>query len=310
MGSVLAFDAAQMSFRDYLRAFFTARKQTSGLLYCWFAGRHALFPALLAKWWRKPFVIVAGGWDVANVPEIHYGLMRPGWKKQAARWILRAAHRLLAVSDSNYREILDNTGIPAEKISVIPHGFEIPSQKISLDEKDGSILSVGEVTQSNLKRKGIEVFVRSARFIPERTFYLAGRVTQEAREFLKREAPSNLIICDYVGQEELNRLFRKASVYVQVSYHEAFGCAVAEAMSYGCVPVVTNQYALPEVVGTACGVYVPYGDARKTAEGIRQALQVLPTLSECAQERVTRLFPLEARRQALIKLLQEIVDEY
>lgn len=29
----------------------------------------------------------------------------------------------------------------------------------------------------------------------------------------------------------------------------AFGVSVVEAMSYGCIPVVFNAYALPEIVG-------------------------------------------------------------
>lgn len=307
-GEVLDFDAARMGIQDYLRAFFLARKARSHILYCWFAGRHAVFPAFLARLWGTRFVIVGGGWDVAKVPEIGYGLMRTGWKKPLAQWILRSAHRVLSVSDSNHRELLEHTGIGPEKLRVIVHGVEVPNGKIAINKKEDLVLTVGEVTISNLKRKGIETFIKSARLLPDKQFYLVGLIKNEARPFLKAHASSNLTITDYLSPSDLNRLFARASVYVQVSYHEAFGSAVAEAMAYGCVPVVTRQYALPEVVGP-CGIYVPYGDPEKTAEGIRQAFRSLPTLSRCAQERVARLFPLEARREALVKLFKEVADE-
>ena len=41
-------------------------------------------------------------------------------------------------------------------------------------------------------------------------------------------------------ESELTTLYAEDSVYVQPSLHEGFGLSVAEAMSAGCVPVVTS----------------------------------------------------------------------
>ena len=64
----------------------------------------------------------------------------------------------------------------------------------------------------------------------------------------------------WLSDEELQDLYRRASVYVQASRHEGFGLAVAEAMLAGCVPVVMNVTAMPEVVGDA-GVLIDSQDA-------------------------------------------------
>jgi len=61
LGSVLQFDADRMGLRDYKRAIRAVREEETSILYCWFAGRHALFAAILSKIWRKVFVIVGGG---------------------------------------------------------------------------------------------------------------------------------------------------------------------------------------------------------------------------------------------------------
>ena len=308
LGDVEVFDAAQMNVGRYVQALWSARTKSTGLLYCWFAGRHALFPAAVAKLWHKPLVIVAGGWDVASVPEIQYGLMRGGLKKVLAQWILKSAALILAVSESNLKEILENTGVNPKHVKLIPHGVEIPETVVLPEAKEELVISVGEVTKANLARKGIETFVETARLMPEKRFCLVGRITKDGKKFLRDRAPSNLVTPGYIRREELNQLFRKSAVYVQVSYHEAFGSALAEAMAYGCVPVVTDRFALPEVAGT-CGIYVPYGDAQKTAEGIRKAFEDLARLSRAAQERVARFFPSEARRERLIQLLQKLDDD-
>ena len=43
------------------------------------------------------------------------------------------------------------------------------------------------------------------------------------------------------GQEEIENWFRRASVYLSTQPTEAFGIAVAEAMSFGCVPIVPRS---------------------------------------------------------------------
>jgi glycosyltransferase involved in cell wall biosynthesis len=117
-------------------------------------------------------------------------------------------------------------------------------------------------------------------------------------------AGENVEFTGWLSDEELHERYRRASVYVQASRHEGFGLAVAEAMLAGCVPVVTNVTAMPEVVGDA-GVTISSQKPEEVAEGVRRALELVPDGGRRARERVLTEFPLERRRDALLRVVEE-----
>jgi glycosyltransferase involved in cell wall biosynthesis len=93
-------------------------------------------------------------------------------------------------------------------------------------------------------------------------------------------------------------------VYVQASRHEGFGLAVAEAMLAGCVPVVMNVTAMPEVVGDA-GVLIESQRPEDVAAGIRRALELGPDANPAARERILTAFPMERRREGILRVVDE-----
>ena len=50
----------------------------SDVVFGWFASWHTFWPVTLAWLMRKPSVVVIGGYDTANMPEIRYGLQGRG----------------------------------------------------------------------------------------------------------------------------------------------------------------------------------------------------------------------------------------
>ena len=68
----------------------------------------------------------------------------------------------------------------------------------------------------------------------------------------------------HVRDEELPALYRLASALVYPSLYEGFGLPPLEAMACGCVVVVANTSAIPEVCGDA-GLYVDPLDAEALA---------------------------------------------
>jgi len=170
--------------------------------------------------------------------------------------------------------------------------------------KEDLVVSVGNVKTENLRRKGMETFVRSAAEVPDVPFVLAGGHKPDAIAALRKIAPSNVSFPGHLSDGDLLDLLARAKVYVQASYNEGFGLAVAEAMASECVPVVTRAGSLPEVVGDT-GFYVTVDDAKETGGAIREALA--SGRGAAARERVAAEFPASRRRARLLEIVEELM---
>ena len=268
------------------------------LSYSWFGLGYAARAVLVGKLLRRPSVVVAGGWDVASMPEIGYGAVRSRRGRVRARLVLRRADVLITFSDWSHDRIRALSGREA---TVVYLGVD--SERFRPHEpKQELVVSVGNVTRENLKRKGMETFVRAAALVPDVPFILVGAHADAAADELRQIATPNVSIPGRLSDESLSGLLGRAKVYVQTSYTEGFGLAVAEAMAAGCVPVVTRSGALPEVVGHA-GFYVRFGDPQSTAGAIRDALA--SSQGAAARQRIRTLFSLARRRERLLEIVNE-----
>jgi glycosyltransferase involved in cell wall biosynthesis len=274
------------------------------LVFGWFASWHTFFPITLAWLLRKPSVMVIGGFDVANMPDIGYGHQQGGLRKHASRWIFRRARRLITFSNYSLEEIARNTPIPPSRVEVVHLGVPDPFGALPSEPKEPTALTVGAIDRTTLHQKGQLPFVEAAGQLPGIRFVMAGRWLDDAVEELRRRAAPNVEFSGWLSDEELLDTYRRAAVYVQASRHEGFGLAVAEAMLAGCVPVVMNVTAMPEVVGDA-GVLIGSQRAEEVAEGVRRALAFGPGASAAARERILTAFPMERRREGILRVTEE-----
>ena len=278
------------------------------LVFGWFASWHTFFPITLAWLLRKPSVLIIGGFDTANMPDIGYGYQQGGLRRWASRWIMRRAGRLVTNSRYSLSEIERNTPIPPARVKVVHHGVPDPfGDALAPSEKERMALTVGAIDRTTLVQKGQLPFVQAARELPDVSFVFAGKWLDDAVEELKAAAPDNVELTGWLSDEELQARFRKASVYVQASRHEGFGLAVAEAMLAGCVPVVMDVTAMPEVVGDA-GVLISSQDADAVAAGVRHALELGPEGGHRARERILSEFPMERRREGILDVVEDALQ--
>lgn len=278
--------------------------RTSDLVFGWFASWHTFWPVTLAWILRRPSVLVIGGYDTADLPEIPYGIQSRPVMGRVSRWVMRRATRLLANSAYSRAEAQRNAGIDPERVTVVHHGVPDPFGELPAGERERMVLTVGIVDRRNVARKGLGAFVQAARLLPDVRFVLAGRWDDAAADELRASASDNVTLTGWVEEEVLNRYYRSAAVYVQASAHEGFGLSVAEGMLAGCIPVTTRVGALPEVVGDV-GIQVDDQEPGALAVAIAQALERGHDERAAARERVLRCFPLELRRDGVQALVRE-----
>lgn len=276
----------------------------SDVIFIWFAGFPAFFSILFAKVLGKKVIVVAGGNDAACVPEIGYGAFTSWWRGKIVKFVFNNANIVLAVSNNTKREVLLRS--TPKKIAVVYNGINI-KKFTPLGKKENIILTVRGVNARNLKRKGIEFFIKVAEQMPQVNFILVGKSVDDETIYLKSIASKNVDFTGYVPFEKLLEYYRKSKVYAQFSRHEGFGVALAEAMACECVPVVTNLAALPEVVGD-CGFYASSNDPISVAGVIKRALEANQVLGRRARERVVRLFSVEDREKRLVYYISELVE--
>ncbi len=157
-------------------------------------------------------------------------------------------------------------------------------------------------------QKGHQPFVEAARHLPDVRFVFVGKAHDDAIEQLRGLAPPNVEFTGWLSDEDLEDIYRRASVYVQASRHEGFGLAVAEAMLAGCVPVVMDVTAMPEVVDGA-GVLISSQEPEAVAAGVREALALGPEAHGRARDRILDAFPMQIRRDGILTVVGEALGE-
>jgi glycosyltransferase involved in cell wall biosynthesis len=245
---------------------------------------------------------MAEGWDVVCMPEIGYGAVtnKKGIKK--AKYALKHATCVIAVSQALKKDALK---LVDRDIKLIYHGLDSEKFRPKGEKKDIAI-TVGVVRQDTLLRKGLKAFVESAKYLPDVEFLMIGKAKDDSTEHLRSIATPNVKFLGFVPDEDLLEYYQKAKVYVQVSAHEGFGISMTEAMLCECTPVVTNAGAIPEVVGDA-GLYVPLEDPKATADAIKKALT--SNKGKDARKRIIKNFSMEKREKELNGLVWEVLGK-
>jgi glycosyltransferase involved in cell wall biosynthesis len=282
-----------------------------GVVWCdatfsWFGKLHAFFAVLFSKIFHKKSVVIAGGDDVAKLPENGYGIFSFWWKRWCPVYIFTHAESILSVSKSTTDECVRNARAQKDKVRLLYHGFDSEKFKpVESIQKEPIVITIGRVSAGNIRKKGLELFVQSAQFLPETKFFLVGPWDDGVIDYLKKLASANVMFTGGLYDRDLVNLCSRAKVYVQVSYHESFGCSIAEAMLCECIPVVSKKAAIPEVTGD-CGIYVDELTPKEVANKIREALGLPAEFGRKARDRIVTLFPLEKRREKLFNAVDSL----
>ena len=111
---------------------------------------------------------------------------------------------------------------------------------VNISEKEDFVLTFGRINVY----KNLEIVLKTAEKLREIKFVIAGAVYKGDESYvrmLKKNVPRNVKIVENPDEIEKKKLFMKAKVYFHTNKKEHYGVTVAEAISFGCVPVVPES---------------------------------------------------------------------
>jgi glycosyltransferase involved in cell wall biosynthesis len=177
--------------------------------------------------------------------------------------VVRAADRVIAVSEFTKRELVDVIGVREERVRVVPNGVGKPFVADGERAQGDYVLAVGTVEpRKNLPRlaeaarvAGVELRIAGARGWGD------VRVDGDGVRFL-----------GFVPDDELAALYRGALCVAYPSLYEGFGIPVLEALACG-APVVTSTATAMAEVADGAAVLVDPTDSVAIAAGIEEAIR-------------------------------------
>jgi glycosyltransferase involved in cell wall biosynthesis len=273
------------------------------LIFGWFIHPITSIATILGAITNTPSVLIAGGYDVARVPEIDYGQTLNPAINILTKLSIYLSDAVLAVSDhtrAETQQICSRANVKTIYVGAIDTD-RFNSNNV---KNEGLIITTGTITKSTLYKKGLLPFAQASAIDSDNEYVIIGKKeNQSAVKKLCHVGGDNLSLPGYVSDERLLDYYKRANIYVQASKHESFGVALAEAMSCKCIPVVSQNGALPEVVGDT-GIYLDDISPKNILDAITKAKDKEGIK---ARNRITNKFHILNREKELLKEIDKYV---
>lgn len=188
---------------------------------------------------------------------------------EVKRQTVEHADRIIAISESTRRDILDLYDIDPAKISVVYHGRNILSDAGA--EINGLpehyILFVGGRPRYKNFERLVKAFAEVRRVHPDVKLICTGAPFKKGEQEMIVAAglrPGDDVRHIFVSDPQLRRLYAGALCFVFPSLYEGFGFPVLEAFDAGCPAVLSDRSSLPEIGGDGALYFDPedIGDMR------------------------------------------------
>ncbi|MGD9977752.1 MAG: glycosyltransferase family 4 protein [Bacteroidales bacterium] len=223
-----------------------------------FGGYWSLMPTLLGRIFSKKVIVIAGGTDCVSYRSINYGNLRKpilrkiiGWSYSLASVICPVDESLIYFENSYYDS--SHQGIKhyfphiKTRIFTVCNGYEIPEKKTGRVREKNSFISVAFCNSlSKAKLKGLDLIIENAKFFPDTKFTIVGI---ENPQGYFPGIPGNVYLIGKTDQKIVYSLFETSEFVIQCSISEGFPNALCEAMSMGCIPIVSPVGAMPHIAG-------------------------------------------------------------
>lgn len=206
--------------------------------------------ALLAKWFRKPFVVTARGTDINLISR--YSIPR-----KIIRWTSTQAHASIAVSGA-LSEKLEEIGVDSQKLRILRNGVDIERfhpipRKIARAElmwpDEPTLISVGNLVENKGHHIGIGLIASMPNF---RLVIVGSGPEREKLEKLARNlgVSERVIFAGRIAQDFLPMYYSAADILILASSREGWPNVLLESMACGTPVLATDTGGIPEIVTT------------------------------------------------------------
>lgn len=269
---------------------------------------YALWPVLICRMLKKP-CIITGAFNF-QFPNNFVGtdyFRRPYWQRFLVKKATTLATLNLFINDYELKDCTEYFGLNNSRY--YPCVVHDDYLKGPSTHRKNILFNLAWSGKNNLIRKGIPHILHAVRLLKdagiEINIILAGHVGDGVEYLL--DMISHLDIKDqvnYLGTiSRANKidLLRTCEIYVQPSYYEGFGVAIAEAMGCGACVITCDVGSVKSVVGD-CGIYVSPGSPEELARAIKQVLyddKMRHNLQERAYQRACECFSADKKVKRL-----------
>lgn len=216
-------------------------------------------------------VITVHGLEFLRYPD-KYSLVQGKYLYLGTKIACKKAAAIIAVSESTKKDLLHYFDIPENKITVIHHGFSLPS--IDISEKPifdwPYFVYIGRIEI----KKNIDGLIKSFAFFKSKTGYPHKLVLAGKRGFgfekisafvVKSEYKDDIIFTGYVDEKTKFDLLKHAAALVFPSWYEGFGFPILEAQSVGTAVITSDVSSMGEVAGDGAILIEPASEEEISA---------------------------------------------
>jgi glycosyltransferase involved in cell wall biosynthesis len=283
------------------------RRRTIDVIHAHGADWHAGFAGWIGRLLAIP--VVCKG---ANIP-VFPALSGIPFPRALDRWRRRIPYLALT---SAMRDDLLASGVPAERITILPNGVEIPETPHGPVSDEALVLHVANYTQPAWNKAFdvlFEAWPQVARWHADARLASAG--AGDVSPWVQRMSEAGCLDrVEFIGyRSDLGEWFRRAAVFVLPSRHEGMSNALLEAQSYG-VPAVVSDIPgnRAVVVDGETGRIVPTGDPSALAQAVLELLSdagLCRRMGAAARRRVEAEFGIGATARRLADTYRGLLAE-
>jgi glycosyltransferase involved in cell wall biosynthesis len=220
---------------------------------------------------KKPFVLTV--YDMIH--ELYKEQYDSNETIERKKILLEKATKIIAISESTKKDIINLYNIPEEKIEVIYLSSSLQVKKDVVSDKLDKlpkryILFVG----ARSGYKNFDLFLRAITplLVKDKNLKLVcaggGNFTDGENAILAKLKIEEEVTQITVEDDELGVIYSKAEVFVYPSMYEGFGIPILEAFNCNCPVALSDSSSFPEVAGKAAIYFDP-----KVESSIRDSVE-------------------------------------